>query len=151
MSPASRRVYLDVSALCRPFDDQSQLRIRLETDAILLILSQIQAHRYMLVVSPAHDAEISAMDDSAEREHLQMLLRINGSQFKFDLPAARERAHVLVKQGIGIADAAHLALALPAQGDFVTCDDRLIRQCKRVMSNLWCGTPIAYCEKENLR
>jgi hypothetical protein len=43
MSLESRRVYLDVSALCRPFDDQAQMRIRLETDAVLLILSHVRS------------------------------------------------------------------------------------------------------------
>ena len=28
----ARHVYLDVCALCRPFDDQNQMCIRLETD-----------------------------------------------------------------------------------------------------------------------
>lgn len=36
------RVYLDVCVLNRLFDDQRQMRIRLETDAILLILKFIQ-------------------------------------------------------------------------------------------------------------
>lgn len=31
-SQAARRVYLDVCALNRPLDDQSQMRIRLETE-----------------------------------------------------------------------------------------------------------------------
>ena len=34
-------VYLDVCALSRPFDDQSFLRIRLETEAVNLILSKV--------------------------------------------------------------------------------------------------------------
>jgi hypothetical protein len=34
-------VYLDVYALSRPFDDQSFLRIRLETEAVNLILSRV--------------------------------------------------------------------------------------------------------------
>ena len=34
-------VYLDVCALIRPFDDQSFLRIRLETEAVNLILSRV--------------------------------------------------------------------------------------------------------------
>jgi len=33
-------IYLDVCTLCRPFDDQSFLRIRLETDAVNLIMSK---------------------------------------------------------------------------------------------------------------
>ena len=35
-------VYLDVCALNRPLDDQSQMRIRLEADAVSLILSQFE-------------------------------------------------------------------------------------------------------------
>ncbi|MDF2953368.1 MAG: hypothetical protein OD816_000613 [Thermodesulfobacterium sp.] len=35
--PNPKLIYLDVCALCRPFDDQSYLRIRMETEAINLI------------------------------------------------------------------------------------------------------------------
>lgn len=151
MSRPSLRVYLDVSALCRPFDDQSQLRIRLETDGVLLILGQVQSGRCTLVASPAHDVEIAAIEDRAERAQLQTILRSDSSGFKFDLRGARARAEALVEQGVGVADAAHLALAEQAECDFVTCDDRLIRLCKRIVTKCWFGTPIAYCEKENLR
>jgi len=151
VSRQSRRVYLDVSSLCRPFDDQNQLRIRLETDAVQLISSNVRAKNLILVVSPAHDVEIASIDDLAEREHLQLFLKQHGARVAFDLSRARQRAEELSKQGLGIADAAHLAYAEQAQADFVTCDDRLVRQCRRAGSRLWTGTPIAYCEKENLR
>jgi len=36
------RVYLDVCCLNRPFDDQSQERIRVESDAVELILRPVQ-------------------------------------------------------------------------------------------------------------
>jgi hypothetical protein len=32
MTSPERRVYLDVCTLCRPFDDQTHIRIRLETE-----------------------------------------------------------------------------------------------------------------------
>lgn len=38
-----RQVYLNVCALNRPLDDQSQMRIQLKTDAVLLILSYVKA------------------------------------------------------------------------------------------------------------
>ncbi|MBI5651245.1 MAG: PIN domain-containing protein [Chloroflexi bacterium] len=151
MSQQSRHIYLDVSALCRPFDDQEQMRIRLETDAVQLILANLGSNNFALIVSPAHDAEIRAIDDLSEREHLQNLLKINGARFSFDLLNARQRAEALTQKGVGIADAAHLAFAEQAQSDFITCDDRLIRQCRRIGIRVWYGTPIAYCEKENLR
>jgi hypothetical protein len=40
------KVYFDVSCLNRPFDDQRQLRIRLESEAITLIFDQIDAGRW---------------------------------------------------------------------------------------------------------
>ena len=36
------RIYLDVCCLNRPFDDQNQPRIRLESEAILIILAQYE-------------------------------------------------------------------------------------------------------------
>jgi hypothetical protein len=37
------KIYLDVCCLNRPFDDQTQDRIRLETEAVMLILGRIAA------------------------------------------------------------------------------------------------------------
>lgn len=145
-----RRVYLDVCALCRPFDDQSQLRIRLEADAVLLILSHLHSKELNLIVSPAHSVESAAIEE-IEREQLQILLKESGTPFTFDSSRARQRAEQFVQQGMGVADAAHLAFAEQADCDFVTCDDKLLKQCKRIRPNIWFGTPIAYCEKESLR
>ena len=151
MSNQTRRVYLDVCALCRPFDDQSQIRIRLETEAVQLILSHVRAGSLGLTVSSVHDAEIAAIDDLAERTHLQVMLQQIGQRVSPDLSQTRQRAEALVQQGLGPADAAHLAYAEQAGADFVTCDDRLIRQCRRVKPGIWFGTPVAFCDKENLR
>ena len=150
MSEAVRRVYLDVCALCRPFDDQSQMRIRLETEAVQLILSHARSGDLILMVSPAHDVEINAINDPVEREHLLSLLREIGRRADVDVQRARQRAEQLTRRGLGPADAAHLAYAEGARAGFVTCDDRLIRQCRRVQLDVWYGTPVAFCDEEDL-
>ena len=144
------QIYMDVCALSRPFDDQAQLRIRLETDAVHLILSHVRSGRLTLIVSPAHDAEIRAIDDVAEREHLISLLGQVGQRAPFDLRPARQRAEQLTQKGLGPADAAHLAFAEQARAGFITCDDRLLRQYRRAGPVAWAGTPVAFCDKENL-
>lgn len=111
MNNQTRRVYLDVCALCRPFDDQSQTRIRLETEAVQLILSHVRAGNLSLIVSPVHDTEITAIGDLAERIYLQVMLQRIGHRVPLDLSQARQRAEALVQQGLGPADAAHLACA----------------------------------------
>jgi predicted nucleic acid-binding protein len=146
-----KQVYLDVCALCRPFDDQQQARIRLETAAVELILAHIRQSGRVLIVSPAHQVEIEAIADLEENRHLMLFLKKFGTPVDFDLQTARQRAEQLVEQGLGVADAVHLAFAEQAQADFVTVDDRLIKQCRRIKATVWCGTPPAYCEKENLR
>ncbi len=149
--PKTHRVHLDVCALCRPFDDQDQMRIHLETAAVLLIIGHVRSKILTMIVSPVHDVEIAAIKEVAEREHLQLLLQEIGTRISFDLPRARHRAEQLVQRGVGPADAAHLALAEQTGSDFVTCDDRLLRKCRRIRPSVWCGSPIAFCEKEDLR
>ena len=40
------RIYLDVCCLNRPFDDQRQDHIRLEAEAVLLILGRCEAREW---------------------------------------------------------------------------------------------------------
>gem|GEM_PF-1482095 len=48
-------------------------------------------------------------------------------------------------------DQRQVRIQLESRADFVTVDDRLLKQCRRVQATVWYGTPLAYCEKENLR
>lgn len=68
-----------------------------------------------------------------------------------DLIQTRQRAEHLFQLGLGAADAAHVAFAEAMESDFVSVDDRLLRQLQRVGCKVWFGTPTAYCDKEDLR
>ena len=150
-SQPPRRIYLDVCALNRPLDDQSQMRIRLEADAVSLILSHVRAHTLQMVVSPVHLSEASANPDLTKREHVQVLLKDVGVEVTVDMAQARSRAEQLLKLGLGAADAAHVTFAELAGCDFVTVDDRLLRQLRRFGARVWFGAPTSYCDKEDLR
>jgi len=52
-------LYLDNSVLNRPFDDQRQPRIWLETLSFSLVLTLIEAGDAKLIRSPIHDLENS--------------------------------------------------------------------------------------------
>ena len=69
-----KTLYLDVCTLCRPFDDQQQLRIRLETDAILLIQRHIENKNYRAITSPVHSKEVSAIRNTEERLEIEGLI-----------------------------------------------------------------------------
>jgi predicted nucleic acid-binding protein len=146
-----KRIYLDVCALCRPFDDQRQIRIALETQAVHLILSQVRLQRFELLLSPAHEAEILAIRDRQERDELLLLLQQVGTTPAYDLAGARLRTQHLKQQGLKVADAVHLALAEQVSDVLITVDDRFLKFCRRTNIPLWCTTPPQFCEQENLR
>lgn len=147
----SRLIYIDVCALSRPFDEQSYLRIRLETEAMNLILSKIRDGKYKFVVSPVHIKEIEAISDVIERVELRMILDRFGEPIKVNLSETRVRAEKLINLGFGLADAAHVAFAEYSGAQFISCDDKLVKKCLVNKIKVWCGNPVLFCEKEGLR
>ena len=143
-------LYLDVCTLCRPFDDQNQPRIRHETESYYRILQSIQDGRYTLRFSPVHLAEIAAIGDPLERHEVKTILLKQAVPCDGESLLIRQRAEQLSAQGMGIADAAHIAFAEANTAIFITCDDRLIKQCRRLEVIIPTLTPVIFCEQENL-
>jgi len=121
------RVYFDTCALSRPFDDQSQARIRLEAEAVAHLLRAVDEGRLEWVSSDVVVFEVTRIPDEAQRESLLSLARRAG----FTVPLSGEigrRARVLRQQGLRDLDALHLASAEATQaGVLITTDQRFIR------------------------
>ena len=66
-------IYLDVCCLNRPFDNQAQERVRLESEAVLLILTRCQSREWLLLGSEAIDTEIAQLPDAERRERVTLL------------------------------------------------------------------------------
>ena len=52
------RIYLDVCCVNRPFDDQTQDRIHLESEAVILILKHVRSGNWEWISSEAVDFEV---------------------------------------------------------------------------------------------
>lgn len=59
----SMKVYLDLCCFNRPFDDQSQLLVRLQTEAKLAIQESIRTHDHALIWSAILDLENTGNPD----------------------------------------------------------------------------------------
>lgn len=130
------KIYLDVSCLNRPFDDQSQPRIRLESEAVALILEQIDAGDWRQVSSEIAEIEIAAIPEPECRRRIHALLPPRRDTIRLSAPIFA-RAAVLERLGFKPADALHVAAAERLNADvFLTCDDRLCRQAARHKSLL---------------
>ena len=121
------KVYLDNCCYNRPFDDQTHLRITLETQAKLFIQALIIDNQLELVWS-----YISALENQNNPYENRRLSIADFSKY------ARQRimendiiigcANQLAEQGLGVADALHLACAMDARVDFfITTDDEILK------------------------
>jgi predicted nucleic acid-binding protein len=125
------KVYLDLCCLKRPFDDQTQARIAVETVAVLAILDAIRDGRIQTVRSPAHELENSQNPDSRRAAAVSAWLDLL-NPLEPTPPSVAERTRFLVDAGFGQLDAFHLAWAEYLGVDsFVTTDDQLIARAAR--------------------
>ena len=129
-------IYLDVCCWNRPFDDQTQSRIRLEAEAVLSILGMADDGKLNVVSSDIVDEELSQMPEVERREKVELLLSLASSHVSFTA-AIERRADELQRWNIAPLDALHLVSAESARADyFLTTDDQLLRLALRHKSEL---------------
>lgn len=130
------KVYLDVSCLNRPFDDQSQARIRHESEAVTMILDRCQGPDWCHVSSAMAQIEIDAMQDETRRARVQLLLPEKSGILELTRPV-HLRASALTLFRFKPADALHVAAAESLIADvLLSCDDRLCRLGRRHAAQL---------------
>lgn len=129
MSAESKlKLYLDSCALQRPFDDASQLRVRIEADAVTELIAAFERGDVLLVGSDVLNYEIAQIPDSNRREPVERLLRLCSS-FVALTNEIEARAAGFEKYGIKAFDAYHLASAIAVNAEyFCTTDDRFRRK-----------------------
>ncbi|HID27195.1 MAG TPA: PIN domain-containing protein [Methanosarcinales archaeon] len=122
------KIYLDVCCLNRPFDDQTQHRIRLESEAVIAILDHCRSKNWQLVGSEVIDFEISQTPDDDRRERVSILVAL--AQFKVIVDQKIvNRATELQNLGLKPFDALHIACAEKGEVDvLLTTDDELLQK-----------------------
>ena len=124
------KIYLDMCSIQRPLDNKTQLRIAVEAEAILGIITLCEAGQVDLMASDALVFETTQNPHPVRKRHaLEVLAK--ASLFVPTDRRVEERARAFHALGLKPLDALHLAAAVEAQADyFCTCDDRLLRRGK---------------------
>jgi len=123
------RVYLDNCTLNRPFDDQSQARIRLETEAKLCLQEQVRKREIELAWSYILDFE-NAANPFNDRQTAIGKWKDCAVCDVGETASLLRMAEDLGDAGLKASDALHVACAIAAKCDhFVTADDRIIGKC----------------------
>ena len=120
------RLYLDNCCYNRPFDEQDQAKIRLETEAKLHIQSLIREKVYSLVWSYVLDSENDDNPYEEKRQAIALWRRI-ADEYCASSEEILLSGEKIMTIGIRAKDALHIACALYCGCDyFITTDQRLV-------------------------
>ena len=135
--------YIDNCCFNRPFDDQSQMRVRLETEAKLSIQAEVRSGKIELAWSYILDYENDANPNEERKESIERwrrLARVDTTETSAIVAAAED----FCSRGLKKKDSLHLASAVVLDCEiFFTTDDGLLKK-RRTISEIKILNPIEY-------
>lgn len=128
---------LNTNVFCRPFDDQSDDKIRKEADIALRILFQVTEGKAKIITSDVLHEEVDLIKDKSKRESVFYLVEIVETERVSSSKAVIDRADELHEIIHDYNDCLHIAFAAVSKCDFfITCDDELLQMRDKIESFL---------------
>ena len=126
------KIYLDTCSIQRPLDSKDQLRIVLEAEAVLGILSLIEMNKVDLISSEMLLFEINRNSNQIRKEYALEVIS-KAKHFSIVNAKIEIRSREFDRFGVQPFDSVHLASAEEAHADyFCTCDDELMKKAKKI-------------------
>jgi len=139
------KVYMDVCCLNRPFDDQSQDKVRFEAEAVISILKRCNTSEdWELVGGDIIILETSKTPDPVKKQKVLLLHEGAAEKVKYNA-IIKARAAAFQKHNVKLFDSLHLATAEYANVDvFLTTDAQLIKAAVRAGIKIRVANPLNY-------
>lgn len=143
------RIYLDNCCYNRPFDDQTQDRIHLESETVLAVLRRGQTGLYQIIGSDILELEMNQMRDIVKRTCVKELYKV-AAVHGFYTEETRKRSQEIMKQSkIRTFDSLHIALAEALQADvLLTTDDKLEKMAAKLELKVKVMNPLKFMWEE---
>lgn len=140
------KLYLDNCCFNRPFDDQTQIRIRLETEAKLKIQEEIRSGRFELIWSYILDYENNKNPFQERKEQIKAWREYAALDIQ-ENPEIIEMGNSLTKKGFMKIDSLHIATAIFSECNyFLTTDDKILNKA-RLLEGILVNDPIGFIKE----
>jgi hypothetical protein len=143
-------VYLDNCCLNRPFDDQTQVIVYLETQAVLAIQEQIIQNKFGLVWSYMNSYENSKNPNDYVKKEISRWIKYARKpivQQSFEL---LEEARLHIQRGVTLHDALHFASSIIGNCNFFLSTDKKLLKKLHQRYSVKPVNPIAFVEEMKL-
>lgn len=139
------KIYLDNCCYNRPFDDQTQERIHLESETILTILQRGQSGIFKIVGSDVLELEMERMNDVIKKQQVKNLYQVSNTHIIYT-EEIKERAKEIRRQSkIKTFDSLHIASAEAGDVDvMLTTDDKLEKMSEKLNLKVKVMNPLKF-------
>lgn len=138
-------IYLDKCCYNRPFDDQTQERIHLESEAILTILQRGQVGIYKIVGSSILELEMERMYDALKKQNVKELYKAVDESICYTEEIKKRSQEIMKMSKIRTFDSLHIAAAENAKADIMlTTDDKLEKMAERLELKVRVMNPLKF-------
>lgn len=147
MQSADRRmkIYLDNCCYNRPFDDQTQDRIYLESEIILMILRRGENGWYRIIGSDILDLEIENMKNDVKKQRVKKLYEMADIHIQYTSEIRQSAKNIMSISNIKNFDSLHIASAEYAGADIMlTTDDKLEKMAAKLELHVKVMNPMKF-------
>ncbi|MBD5504046.1 MAG: type II toxin-antitoxin system VapC family toxin [Lachnospiraceae bacterium] len=138
-------IYLDNCCYNRPFDDQTQERIHLESEVILTVLKMGQMKQVVIAGSEILKLEMNRMQDENKKQKVLDLYRVAGMHIPYTEKIKKRSAEIMSISKIRAFDSLHIASAEEANADvFLTTDDKLEKMAEKLELGIRVINPLRF-------
>lgn len=141
------KLYLDNCCFNRPFDNQEQERIYLETEAKLFIQKKIKDGHYFLIWSFILDYENSVNPNLEAKISIQKWKDFS-KEVIYLSPELLNCAKEIKEKGFGVKDSLHISSAIISKADcFLTVDKGILKK-KELIKDIFILNPLEFIQME---
>jgi hypothetical protein len=140
------KIYLDNCCFNRPFDDQNQIRIKLEAEAKLKIQEEVRSGNIQLAWSYILDHENSMNPFRERREQINEWKKYSKQDIQ-ENPNIIAIANSLNQEGFRKLDSLHIACAIFMKCDYFLITDDTILKKARLAKNILIDDPIGFIKE----
>ncbi len=141
------RIYLDNCCFNRPYDEQSQAKVKLETEAKQFIQDLVKIKEIELIWSYVLDFENSRNSSDEKRLSIQSWKQL-AIQNILENEAVLTRMESLEELGFKSLDALHISCAIEGKADiFLTTDNGILTR-KNLVKEIRLMNPIHFFEEK---
>ncbi len=141
------RIYLDTCCLNRPFDDQTDARVSLETEAIRTILTRCEQGEWHLINSEVLELETQKTTNIVRQKYVSLLLSTASTTVLLN-DTIIYNAKQLEDLGLKAFDALHLACAISNADVLLTVDDKFLKKANTINAlNIRVAHPLRWLEE----